>query len=259
MGTGAVDNGIDSQMHPFDYSAEAGAAANGSESWSELVFKTIGGSAAGIERDLEPMPVERPRHTQDPEALQLSFEAGWQKGMEDGRQAERAAEMAERRNEERSRREQIGKALQEFALERDTFLRDIEHEVVDLALGIAARILRREAQMDPLLLSGAVRVALGQLGQATEVRIRVPVSDASLWREAFAHTPNLTLQPEVIATEGMNTGDCRMETHLGSVDLGLRAQLAEIEKGFFDRRGKSRKDGRPEAADTTARGTINQL
>jgi len=36
----------------------------------------------------------------------------------------------------------------------------VEHEVVKLALAVAARILRREAQMDPLLLTGAVRVAL---------------------------------------------------------------------------------------------------
>ena len=35
--------------------------------------------------------------------------------------------------------------------------------MVKLALAIAARILRREAQTDPLLLTGAVRVALGQL------------------------------------------------------------------------------------------------
>jgi flagellar assembly protein FliH len=38
----------------------------------------------------------------------------------------------------------------------------------------------------------------------------------------------------------MRLGDCVIETELGSVDLGIRAQLGEIERGFFDRAGGSR-------------------
>jgi flagellar biosynthesis/type III secretory pathway protein FliH len=33
----------------------------------------------------------------------------------------------------------------------------------------------------------------------------------------------------------MQLGDCALETELGSVDLGLRGQLGEIESRFFDR------------------------
>jgi hypothetical protein len=35
----------------------------------------------------------------------------------------------------------------------------------------------------------------------------------------------------------MLLGDCTIETEMGSVDLGVRAQLGEIERGFFDRVG----------------------
>jgi flagellar assembly protein FliH len=38
----------------------------------------------------------------------------------------------------------------------------------------------------------------------------------------------------------MRLGDCVVEAELGSVDLGVRAQLAEIERGFFDRTGGPR-------------------
>jgi flagellar assembly protein FliH len=38
----------------------------------------------------------------------------------------------------------------------------------------------------------------------------------------------------------MRLGDCVIETDLGSVDLGIRSQLGEIERGFFDRAGVSR-------------------
>ncbi|MGB6743322.1 MAG: FliH/SctL family protein, partial [Terracidiphilus sp.] len=115
----------------------------------------------------------------------------------------------------------------------------VEHEVVKLALAIAARILRREAQMDPLLLTGAARVALGQLSATTEVKLRVPPGDLDLWTEAIALLPNLPLKPLVVAGDEMRLGDCIVETSLGTVDLGIRSQLAEIERGFFDRAGGS--------------------
>ena len=130
-------------------------------------------------------------------------------------------------------------------------MREVEHEVVDLALAVAARILRREAQMDPLLLTGAVRVALGQLSGSTVVRVFVPSGDLELWTETLAVLPNLHLKPQVSAREGMRLGDCVIETQLGSVDLGIRAQLGEIERGFFDRAGGARKEA---GGDTVAAG-----
>jgi len=39
--------------------------------------------------------------------------------------------------------------MERFQQGRDRFLEAVEHEVVELALAVAARILRREAQMDP--------------------------------------------------------------------------------------------------------------
>ena len=66
-----------------------------------------------------------------------------------------------------------------------------------LALAVAARILRREAQMDPLLLTGAVRVALGQLAGSSEVRLRVPAAEPDLWNETIALVPNLAMKPAV--------------------------------------------------------------
>jgi flagellar assembly protein FliH len=37
----------------------------------------------------------------------------------------------------------------------------------------------------------------------------------------------------------MRLGECTIKTDLGSVDLGIRSQLGEIERGFFDRVGRS--------------------
>ena len=121
-------------------------------------------------------------------------------------------------------------------------VREIEHEVVELALAIAARILRRESQMDPLLLTGAVRVALGHLSKTAVARLLVPAQDFPLWADTIEHIPNLSLKPTVVADERMRLGECKIEAEMGSIDLSIRSQLAEIERGFFDRTARSEND-----------------
>jgi flagellar assembly protein FliH len=174
------------------------------------------------------------------EETQRAHEAGRERGRQEGRQAEREAQVAAQRAAEDLRLRQKAELVQNFEQARNDYLQAVEHEVVRLALAIAARILRREAQMDPLLLTGAVRVALGQLSGTTEVRLRVPTEDLALWTEAIALLPSLALKPKVVAGEGLHLGECVIETALGSVDLGIRSQLGEIERGFFDRAGAGR-------------------
>jgi flagellar assembly protein FliH len=167
------------------------------------------------------------------EEARRAFDGGRERGREEAREAERETLVSARRQEE----QRMAGVMESFTAARERYLRAVEGEVVKLALAVAARILRREAQMDPLLLTGAVRVALGQLASTTEVKLRVPSSDLELWREAIAHLPNLAVKPEVTAGDGLRLGECVIESNLGTVDLGIRSQLVEIERGFFDRSG----------------------
>jgi flagellar biosynthesis/type III secretory pathway protein FliH len=66
------------------------------------------------------------------------------------------AQAAGRRGANQQSMQQAAELISDnFSRERDRFLLRVEHEVVELALAVSARILRREAQMDPLLLTGA--------------------------------------------------------------------------------------------------------
>jgi flagellar assembly protein FliH len=172
------------------------------------------------------------------EETRRSFEAGREQGRLEGRQLEREGHAIAAVTAERERLRQAGELVEGFAREREHYFAEVEREVVGLALAIAARILRREAQMDPLLLTGAVRVALGQLSASTAAQLVVPQAELALWKDAIAHAPNLSVKPEVVAGDGMRLGECIIKTDLGSADLGLRGQLGEIERGFFDRVGR---------------------
>lgn len=152
---------------------------------------------------------------------------------EGSREGSQSAEAA--LQEERKRlQQQVADALQNFLQERDRYFHSVEREVVRLALAIAARVLHREAQMDPLLLSGAVRVVLDQLVDTSETNLRVAPTQLEAWGQFFLQQGTHRLQPKIVADISLEDGDCVLETRLGTVELGVSAQLEEIEKGFFD-------------------------
>jgi flagellar assembly protein FliH len=177
--------------------------------------------------------------------LATRFEVGREQGIREARESAADEQRALLQEADKLRVEQAASLATQFANISDQFFRDVEPELVRLALAIAARILRREAQMDPLFLIGAVRVALGQLATTTQVRLRIPAAESGLWTETLAHIPNLRVKPTVIPEDSMQLGDCLVETEMGSADLSLRAQLHQIEIALLD-------DTASTSADTSA-------
>jgi flagellar biosynthesis/type III secretory pathway protein FliH len=167
------------------------------------------------------------------EEIKNAFEAGREQGVGEARAVAAGAQLALLREEGGKRAKQAIILAGQLAAERDQFLQKVEHEVVKLALAIAARILRREAQVDPLFLLGAVRVALGQLGETTKVKLRIPACDVEVWTDTIAHLPNLKITPSVIADDHLQLGECVIESDMGSVDLGVAPQIHEAERILF--------------------------
>jgi flagellar assembly protein FliH len=131
-------------------------------------------------------------------------------------------------------RQALAKALQDFARDREGYFSHVEAEVVKLAVGIARKILHREVQVDPLLLAGVVRIALEKIAAGTSVRLRVHPDHVYAWHDFFANQQEHRLVPELLGDATLGMGHCVLETALGTTELTLEAQLAEIERGFFD-------------------------
>lgn len=131
-------------------------------------------------------------------------------------------------------RKAIQAALQHFKVERERYYQRVEAEVVQLALSIARKVLHREAQVDPLLLAGIVRVALKDMSDGTQVELRVNPAKVDCWREYFAASSPDGPTPTVVGDNSVAEGDCQIQTQLGDTTLGLDSQLKEIENGLFD-------------------------
>jgi flagellar assembly protein FliH len=128
----------------------------------------------------------------------------------------------------------ISDELKKFGTEAAEYYSRIEMEVVKLALAIAAKILHREAQVDPMLVAALVRVALDKLHKNTKSVVRVRPEEASGWRQYFAQHMEQSLVPEVIEDPAVAPHGCALETDVGSTELGVETQLKEIENGLFD-------------------------
>lgn len=166
-------------------------------------------------------------------AIESARREGLQQGEQQGRCASRAEMEAEMHAAISQERQRLATAAAAFRIARERYFAEIEQEVVRLALAIAARVLHREAQIDPLLLAGVVRVALEKMADRSGVVLRVAAADGKAWEQVFA-AAEASERPIVMADAQLARGECVLETTMGTVELGVRVQLEEIEKGFFD-------------------------
>jgi len=215
--------GSGSQMRRFRYrSVGRPEVENQDQDQGQGIPFSLGGerrkeNIEAIRRALEPEIQAREKHARD-------------QGLEEGQSAVRA----EVDREIQTFRDAAALSLRQFEAEREDYFHRVEGHVVRLSLAIARKILHREAQIDPLLLSGAVRVALEKVSSATMVRLCVHPDQIQIWREFLDHQIDMRQKPEIVGDSSVVEGQCRIESSIGSADLSLEKQITEIERGFFD-------------------------
>jgi flagellar assembly protein FliH len=133
----------------------------------------------------------------------------------------------------RAARATIADAVTKFENERDNYYAKVEAEIVQLALSIAAKILHRESQVDPMLVAALVRLAMDKMREDSSVTIRVGAGKGESWKQYFAETTRVS-HVEVVEDPKLHDQDCQVETELGTADFSLEKQLKEVEQGFFD-------------------------
>jgi len=127
----------------------------------------------------------------------------------------------------------IATVIAQFEEERTKYYAKVEAEIVQLALSIAAKILHRESQVDPMLVAALVRIAMDNMREDSSVTIRVGFGKGEAWRQYFAGIKRVS-RIEIIEDSKLGDQDCLVETELGSADFGIEKQLKEVEQGFFD-------------------------
>lgn len=165
--------------------------------------------------------VDTPAHTtseSEGPSLQVQLADAHAQGVADGlATAERV--MAE----ERAR---LASTVREIGGLRRRVLDEAEHDLMQLAVGMARRVLHREVQLDPDILLSMAHVALRRMGERPVATARFHPEDLAAMTRQNTAVEGLTLvsDPEV------PRGGCRLESVVGEVDLGVDAQMTELSR-----------------------------
>ncbi len=127
----------------------------------------------------------------------------------------------------------VADAIGGFAQARDDYFAQVESEVVQLSLSIAAKILHREAQVDPLLVAALVRIAVEKMRENSNVTVHVGSGRGAAWKQYCGEVASM-IKVQVVEDSELSDHDCLLETELGIANFGLDTQLKEVEQGFFD-------------------------
>lgn len=149
----------------------------------------------------------------------------YQQGLEEGRrQAAAQWDAALQR---------LARSLEEIAGCKPRLRLEAEREVVELALAIARRIVRRELHIDPEAVLGLVKAALAKAGQREITEVRVHPAHAEPVRahlERIGAPEALEVRPD----PSLEPGAVLVETARGLIDASVETQLDEIGRGLAD-------------------------
>jgi len=172
-----------------------------------------------------------PRDAVRDEAYERGFREGLAKGREEGAEAARAALPIEDAELLRSAAASFAEAARGVAALRRGYWVENRKTVVELALCVAERLLRRELSTDPDALAGVVERALEALGEVPALRLRLSVVDAEALSDGRA--PGLAELSrrhgiEVEADPRLVPGDARVLSERTAVDARLAESLRRI-------------------------------
>jgi flagellar assembly protein FliH len=122
-------------------------------------------------------------------------------------------------------------AANQFELNRVELAAAGLNELVKLALAVARRVTKRQAEIDPQILASNLAEAMQLVLHAADVRISVnPAQKATLERllpELRITWPTLK-HVELIEDASVGVGGCRLHTATGHIDADLDSQLDRL-------------------------------
>jgi flagellar assembly protein FliH len=177
-----------------------------------------------------PVSAPEPNRGKDPEIeIQARVQAAFQRGVAEGDAAgsqRAAAQMT-------PILKNFSAITQELATAGKRARLESEQSMVQLAVAIARRVLRREIATDPEAILGLVRAGIDKVNTREMHRLRLAPVDADFVRQNRERL-DLPQSVEIQADASLQPGGAVFETTRGELDASVSTQLEEIERGFAD-------------------------
>lgn len=205
-------------------------------------WTTTGGAPTSKEPepsdDAEELPRPAPVHGGDDEAvLRVELEQSWQRRLhaevEEARRQGVAAGRQQALAECEELMNRLARSIDIAAGQKARLRQEAEREVVELAMSVARRVLRRQLLVDEEAILGLVKAALENtaLREVTEVRVHPQFTERIAAHLRQLGSPQAI---QVVADPTLEVGAVLVETARGCLDASLETQLDEISTGFAD-------------------------
>jgi flagellar assembly protein FliH len=189
-----------------------------------------GASAPGFRAFGEPAPAPGAAavepgeaHPEASEEVQQAFQAGYQLGCQ------------EVRADVESIAESFVKSLEELSEFRGRLRERYERQLLELALGVARKVVQQEIAERPAIWLGMIRAAVRRAVDRERILIRVPPALLGFLNQALPELrPTLgdVKELELVEDPGLQPGGCVIETKFGDVDIGLDTQFEAVERAL---------------------------
>lgn len=165
-------------------------------------------------------PAGRPETSEE---ARLAFQAGYELGRE------------EVQSQVESIAESFVKSLEELAQFRSRLRERYERELLQLALGVARKVVQQELADRPEIWLGMIRTAVHRAVDREHITLRVPAALAAFLTERM---PTLRAaladvkEVAVVEDPSLSEHGCIIESRFGDIDIGVETQLEAAERAL---------------------------
>ncbi len=127
----------------------------------------------------------------------------------------------------------LSSAVQQIEDSRQDWLRHWESSATQLACAIAARVIRRELQIQPDVALEWVKESLQMCAGAAELTVRLNPSDHETLGKQVRQLVEVfqpAAETKIVADPAISMSGCRIETEFGSIDQQIETQLERLQQ-----------------------------
>lgn len=147
-----------------------------------------------------------------------------------------AAGQAAARAELEAAQATLAGALEDLAAFQRALRTRYERELLQVALGVARKVVGQELNERPEIWLGMIRAAVQRAVERERIVIRVPPAVAAVLRQRFAALRAAlddVRELEIVEDPALPPGGCLVENRWGEVDIGVESQLAAAEAALL--------------------------
>jgi len=166
------------------------------------------------------------------------FAAGYSEGLEKGLREGRESALEEARSRVRTLVPALEELVADFGRERRELRESAQRELLELALEVARRVVRREVEMPPPVVVESLRAAIERIDRKRGLVIEIHPADRAAAEECLPGLLGGIAAEEavtIVEHPERSRGGCRVRTECGTVDETIETQFELLDERVLGR------------------------